>query len=82
MHIDTDSYIAHNCDYERTSVENNKKIFKEYDNKLFFENNGFKNIIEENPTIRKLHIDIGSGAGWLLVKTAPYFGKDKTTFVK
>jgi len=76
MKKDLNSYVEHNKYYETTSdFKWHQKRYKEYDELNYFENLGFKKVIDENPKVRKLHVDIGSGAGWLLLKTAPYFEK-------
>jgi SAM-dependent methyltransferase len=38
-----------------------------------FETAGFAKIMRMFPLVRELHIDIGCGIGWLLLKTAPQF---------
>lgn len=74
MKKDTKSYNAHNAEYETSSnLEWSRNRFEEYDKHNYFESLGFKEVIEAHPEIRKVHVDIGSGAGWLLAKTAPYF---------
>lgn len=74
MKKDFNSYIAHSKQYETTSdFKWHQKRYKEYDELNYFEKLGFKKVIDENPKVRKLHVDIGSGAGGLLLKTAPYF---------
>lgn len=71
---DLDSYFEHDKQYSSlNSLSWHKGRYKEYDELNYFENLGFKKIIEDHPEVRKIHIDIGSGAGWLLLKTATYF---------
>ena len=75
MEKDLESYKKHNSEYitPQNSVEYNKEIIKKYDNKKQFENLGFKQAIESTTFLPKTHIDIGSGIGWLLIKTSEYF---------
>ncbi len=75
MKKDIESYIEHNKQYEDPLVR--KWIREECirDDLNMFEKLGFKKAVDENPKVRNLHIDIGSGAGGLLFKTAPYFKK-------
>ena len=74
MKKDLDSYIEHNKQFETIlDLEWHREKYRECDELNYFENLGFKKVIDENPKVRKLHIDIGSGAGGLLLKTAPYF---------
>lgn len=75
MEEDNESYIEHNKQYDDPLV---KKWLQEKcirDDLNMFEKLGFKKVIDENPKVRNLHIDIGSGVGGLLFKTAPYFKK-------
>lgn len=74
---DLTSYEKHNSEYETNTgdVEFNKAIYKKYDEENQFENLGFKKAIEKTTDLPKIHIDIGSGTGWLLRKTSPYFEK-------
>jgi SAM-dependent methyltransferase len=53
---------------------NTQETVKKYDEQNMFEKQGFKAALEKFDH-RKLHIDIGSGTGWLLGKTAPLFEK-------
>ena len=70
------SYLAHNAEYEQeNSLEWHEKCYAEYEKNNDFEKIGFKNALEKYPQVRGVHIDVGSGAGWLLVKTAPMFKK-------
>lgn len=74
MKKDTKSYNAHNAEYETTSdLDWSRDRFQEYDKFNYFEVLGFKKIIKEYSGVTKRHVDVGSGAGWLLAKTAPYF---------
>jgi hypothetical protein len=70
------SYNIHNNEYEHESdLEWHKVRYAEYEKNNNFENEGFKKAIDDNPALRELHIDLGSGAGWLLCHTAPIFKK-------
>lgn len=68
------SFIAHDNEYkDKTSLEWQVLRIKDYDKQNVFEVLGFKKVIDDHPEIRSMHVDFGSGAGWLLIKTAPYF---------
>lgn len=70
------SYEAHNKQYEDVnSLEWHKKIYQQYKDEKIFEKLKFKKIIKDFVIFKDLHIDIGSGAGWLLGYTAPLFKK-------
>jgi hypothetical protein len=70
------SYKAHNREYEdSSSLEWHKTRYSEFKKNKDFEVLGFKKIIDANPLVRDIHIDLGSGAGWLLSNTAPIFKK-------
>ncbi len=74
--IDNKSYLAHNAEYESSSdLDYCKKRFAEYEQNNYFEKLGFKKVIDDHPEVRSIHIDIGSGAGWLQAKTASYFDR-------
>ncbi len=71
-----DSFSAHDNEYKgKSDLEWCKKRFAEYEQANEFEHLGFKKIVDEIIERINTHIDIGSGAGWLLVKTAPLFKK-------
>lgn len=76
MKKDLNSYIAHNAQYEVNDIteKNTLNTIKKYDALQLYERQGFVSAIEKF-SHRKLHIDIGSGTGWLLRKTAPVFEK-------
>lgn len=76
MKKDLNSYIKHNSEYVINDIttENTLKIIRKYDEQNMFEKQGFK-IALEKFNHRELHVDIGSGTGWLLGKTAPLFKK-------
>jgi len=74
--IDNKSYVIHNSEYETTSDLNYcKQRFAEYEANNEFERLGFKEAIEMYPENRSLFVDIGSGAGWMLIKASPIFKK-------
>ena len=69
------SYAEHDKDYQgQFGIESFRKAKTDYDASGMFEKDGFKKAIDMTP-VRKLHIDIGSGGGWLLFKTSPFFEK-------
>lgn len=70
------SYLSHNAEYESTSdLKWTQERFKTYEANGTFSDLGFeKATVSASSTITK-HIDIGSGGGWLLIKTAPFFKK-------
>lgn len=73
---DTLSYVAHNEDYKKFfGIEWHKKMYVEDGTYKQFENFGYLQAIQSFPLVRDLHIDIGSGGGWMLSRTAPYFKK-------
>ncbi len=76
MKKDLSSFIAHDNQYvvNDVEVENTLQIIKKYDDDKVFENQGFDRALGLFPN-RNLHIDIGSGTGWLLRKTSPLFEK-------
>lgn len=75
MKKDLASYIKHDQAYQVLSYEQAAKNMQEFENLDYFGQFGFKKALEENPSVRGIHIDIGSGAGWLLRHTAPVFKK-------
>jgi SAM-dependent methyltransferase len=72
---DLDSYKKHNSEYETDTggIEHNENIYKKYDQENQFKNLGFEDAIMRTENLPLTHIDIGSGVGWLLRKTSPYF---------
>lgn len=75
MKKDLKSYVEHDKDYHGVfDIESFRKIkdFVEKNNEL--EKTGFKKAIAQSGN-NKLHIDIGSGGGWLLYNTSPIFEK-------
>jgi hypothetical protein len=75
MKKDLQSYHRHDKDFnsESNSLEQTKKIIKNYDDIDVFTNLGFKFAVDITKNLPKKHIDIGSGNGWLLRKMSPYF---------
>lgn len=76
MKKDLNSYIKHNSQYVVNDItaENTLETIKKYDALNMFEKQGFAEALKKFDH-RKLHIDIGSGTGWLIGKTAPLFEK-------
>jgi hypothetical protein len=73
MKKDLKSYIEHNKDYEgQFGIDSFREVKAKYEAENMFETAGFKKAIEKSGN-KKLHIDIGSGGGWLLFKTSPLF---------
>lgn len=71
---DTRSFKIHDAEYRTTAgLEYSKAKIKEYDDIDLFSANGFRNAVERAKHSATIHIDIGSGSGWLLIKTAPHF---------
>lgn len=60
--LDLNYWKEHNERHQDDSVFNNKEI-------------RLKDLIDENPNINKLAIDIGGGVGWLSAKLSDYFEK-------
>ncbi len=77
MNKDLRSYERHNAQYlERSNdYENTLEKLAIYDKIDQFSILGFKQIISLLNPKPKLHIDIGSGNGWLARKTAPLFDR-------
>lgn len=73
---DTSSFNAHNAEYERLyTVESIEQLYLHYDQNKSFENEGYAKALTLF-SHRNLHVDIGTGSGWLLRKTAPSFTID------
>ena len=77
MKKDLKSYEQHNSEYlkEWNSYDNNIKIIEKYDHINLFKNLGFEYAIRMSNPLPETHIDIGSGNGWLVRKTSPFFKK-------
>lgn len=76
MNKDLKSFEAHDKDYGNYfDLEKSKKVANEYLQTKVFEQLGFKKMIDDLNGKIKIHIDIGSGTGWLVMATSPYFGK-------
>jgi len=74
MKKDTQSYHEHDKDYQTVfNLENSIKRIEEYDEMDIFTKNGFAEAVEGAKKNADVHIDIGCGTGWLLLKTSPYF---------
>jgi hypothetical protein len=77
MHKDLKSYAAHDREFhsELNSYDATLGIIKKYDEEKQFEKLGFALALKLTTVLPKIHIDIGSGNGWLLRKMSPYFEK-------
>lgn len=72
------SYKLHNQQYiSEGKLEETKKRFEEYEKEDVFSHPQVKfgQLIEKNPGVRDLAVDIGAGAGWLSAKLSKYFRK-------
>ncbi len=73
---DNESYLAHNSEFEKEgALERHQDCFAEYDRRNQFIHLGFEKIASEAALSVQIHIDVGSGGGWLLLKTAHLFKK-------
>lgn len=70
----TKSFAAHHAGYETEfGIDWCRKHYADYEARNLFSIQGFeKHVLEAKQTL-STHIDIGSGAGWLVRKTAPHF---------
>jgi len=70
----TKSFAAHHAGYETDfGLDWCRKHYADYEKLNNFAKHGFeRHVIEAVKTVN-IHIDIGSGAGWLVRKTASYF---------
>ena len=77
MKKDLESYKKHDQHHINHSkdIASVLGIIKKYDEDNIFEKMGFKKAIETTDELPNIHIDIGSGMGWLLIKTSKYFEK-------
>jgi 2-polyprenyl-3-methyl-5-hydroxy-6-metoxy-1,4-benzoquinol methylase len=78
MSKDLQSFQKHNAEYLQVNMHSVPLTLTEYaryDSLNKFEKDGFKQAIETTKPLPKIHIDIGSGIGWLTRKTSPYFKK-------
>jgi len=75
MEKDLASFYRHNAGYNQVNFESMKQGIDAAQKFNPFEAHGFKYAINKNPGVRSLHIDIGSGNGWLISHTAPLFQK-------
>lgn len=75
MKKDLRSYLEHNSQYETyQTLDRLKKTIIEYEKEDMYKRAGFQKAISEIKDI-KIHIDIGSGGGWLILKTSDFFKK-------
>ncbi|HZS43082.1 MAG TPA: class I SAM-dependent methyltransferase [Candidatus Paceibacterota bacterium] len=73
---DLESYKVHDVDYQSVfDLKRSLEIVKRYDELDTYAQNGFKAAVERIAGSIDTHIDIGTGTGWLLLKTAPFFSK-------
>ena len=76
MEKDLKSYKRHDKDYEeKVDFYKKENIIEltEKDNRFVL--SGFENALSITKNIPNIHLDIGSGMGWLMRKMAPYFQK-------
>ena len=73
MEKDLESYNRHEHTYQSVSANWIREKQDEMERLGNFKLYGFKQAMDKNPLVRSVHIDIGSGAGWLLKYTAPHF---------
>lgn len=74
MRRDMKSFKVHDKDYGNFfDLEKSKKVAQEYEQEGLFEKAGFQEMVEKLKGKIKTHIDIGSGTGWLVTATSPYF---------
>lgn len=75
MKKDITSYVQHDSEFktELNSVARTLEIIKKYDEVNQFGQLGFTQAIRMSNPLPKTHIDIGSGNGWLVRKTASLF---------
>ncbi|MDO8575424.1 MAG: class I SAM-dependent methyltransferase [bacterium] len=72
---DLKSFEAHNADYEtKVGIESFRDTIKQYNIEEKFECSQFSKAISKIKDVN-VHIDVGSGGGWLLFKTSPLFKK-------
>jgi len=71
---ETKSFAAHDEGYEAEfGIEWCRKHYADYEKQNNFAKQGFERHVTEAAKTITTHVDIGSGAGWLVRKTAPYF---------
>lgn len=76
MQKDLQSYKKHNSGYETdTDYYTKEAIISRTEKTNDFHRAGFELALSLTKNIPKIHIDIGSGVGWLVRKMAPYFEK-------
>lgn len=74
---DLKSYVKHDSEYhlEINNVQQTKIIIEKYEKNKQFEISGFKLALRLTSEKPKIHVDIGTGNGWLLRKMSPFFEK-------
>lgn len=76
MKKDLQSYEKHNKGYqEDTSYYTKEAIVKRTEESNDFKRTGFELALSITKELPKVHVDIGSGVGWLVRKMSPYFSK-------
>jgi hypothetical protein len=77
MKKDLKSFHRHDAQYStsKNMYDETLSDIERYDKTMQFERMGFKLALRLTSLRPKIHIDIGSGNGWLLRKMSPYFEK-------
>ncbi len=77
MQKDLKSFLAHDKDFhsESNSSETTKKIVAEYEKNETAKRIGAFLAIQLTSSLPKIHIDVGSGNGWLIKALNPHFEK-------
>jgi len=71
---DLTSYHRHDQDYKNLyDIGNLIDAYEKDGINAQFESAGYTKILAMFPSVRGVHVDIGCGGGWLLVKTSPFF---------
>lgn len=73
--VDLKSFEAHDPSYKDMDVKEYGRVYKNLEVYNQYEILGYNKVVDSYPGVRGLHIDVGCGGGWLLVKTAPIFSK-------
>lgn len=75
MKKDLKSFRTHNSQYVSNDdlYETTLEVVKKYNDENMFKKLGFELALKLLNTLPETHIDIGSGTGWLLLKTSPLF---------
>jgi hypothetical protein len=74
--IEQKSFAAHNKQYETDSnLEWHFQEYKKFDTAAFIKSAGFLDLFSEVSKRIRIHIDVGSGAGFLVMRSAKFFDK-------